>query len=307
MKSSAPRELSIVSRLNSGFAQIFPTDVLTLQQAAPGVLPAHQRLGARELVAAANHRLPVQRELAARERAAQLVLQPQPPARPVGESGHEEAERAAAALLGVVQRGFGALQQLRDVAPVAGIEAGADRSADGERGVADRERPREHRGHALRGRRVTAVAGIASPERFFAMPPSGRFGRAPPAATNANADAACPDGNDGDAGIGTCRAGDTRAAVRSGRARRPSSFTGTLTTSELTATAPMAVKAVRRPEVPPSAAMMPPTISHSFEWSAAFDSRRSGSSSVGVGVHAIARYVARSSLVKSPRRDGGVA
>ena len=38
-KSSAPRELSIVSRLNSGFAAIFPTDILTLQQAAPGSTP----------------------------------------------------------------------------------------------------------------------------------------------------------------------------------------------------------------------------------------------------------------------------
>jgi hypothetical protein len=38
-KTSAPRELSIVSRLNSGFASIFPTDILTLQQAAPGSTP----------------------------------------------------------------------------------------------------------------------------------------------------------------------------------------------------------------------------------------------------------------------------
>jgi len=35
-KNSAPRELSIVSRLNSGFGSIFPTDVLRLEQAAPG-------------------------------------------------------------------------------------------------------------------------------------------------------------------------------------------------------------------------------------------------------------------------------
>ena len=39
-KSSGPRESSIVSRLNSAFAAIFPTDVLTLQQAAAGATPS---------------------------------------------------------------------------------------------------------------------------------------------------------------------------------------------------------------------------------------------------------------------------
>ena len=39
-KSSGPRESSIVSRLNSAFASIFPTDVLTLQQAAAGSAPS---------------------------------------------------------------------------------------------------------------------------------------------------------------------------------------------------------------------------------------------------------------------------
>ena len=38
-KNSAPRELSIVSRLNSGFASIFPTDILTLEYAAAGATP----------------------------------------------------------------------------------------------------------------------------------------------------------------------------------------------------------------------------------------------------------------------------
>jgi len=38
-KSSAPRELSIVSRLNSAFAAIFPTDILRLEYAAPGSTP----------------------------------------------------------------------------------------------------------------------------------------------------------------------------------------------------------------------------------------------------------------------------
>jgi hypothetical protein len=39
-KSSGPRESSIVSRLNSGFAAIFPTDVLVLEQAAAGAAPS---------------------------------------------------------------------------------------------------------------------------------------------------------------------------------------------------------------------------------------------------------------------------
>jgi hypothetical protein len=39
-KSSGPRESSIVSRLNSAFGSIFPTDVLTLQQAAAGATPS---------------------------------------------------------------------------------------------------------------------------------------------------------------------------------------------------------------------------------------------------------------------------
>ena len=38
-KSSTPRELSIVSRLNSGFAAIFPTDILKLEYAAAGSTP----------------------------------------------------------------------------------------------------------------------------------------------------------------------------------------------------------------------------------------------------------------------------
>jgi hypothetical protein len=39
-KNSGPRESSIVSRLNSAFGSIFPTDVLMLQQAATGATPS---------------------------------------------------------------------------------------------------------------------------------------------------------------------------------------------------------------------------------------------------------------------------
>jgi hypothetical protein len=39
-ESSSPRESSIVSRLNSGFVSIFPSDVLTLEQVAAGATPS---------------------------------------------------------------------------------------------------------------------------------------------------------------------------------------------------------------------------------------------------------------------------
>jgi hypothetical protein len=71
-------------------------------------------------------------------------------------------------------------------------------------------------------------------------------------------------------------------------------FIGRFTAADVTPIATTPVTATRRPVGPPSPNIAPAMPSHSFEWLARFDSRRSGSSSVGVGVLTIAPYTARS-------------
>ena len=109
------------------------------------------------------------------------------------------------------------------------------------------------------------------------------------APANANADAEWPDGNDVEVGIGTWRSSGTPAASRSGRSRLLASFIGRFTTAELMPTATSPVAAALRPRGPPSANSGAAAPIHSFEWFASPERRRSGSSSVGVGVPAIAR------------------
>ena len=111
----------------------------------------------------------------------------------------------------------------------------------------------------------------------------------PTAPANANADAEWPDGNEVEVGIGTRRASGTPAASRSGRSRLLASFIGRFTTAELIPTAMSPVAAALRPVGPPSANSAAAAPIHSLEWFASPERRRSGPSSVGVGVPAIAR------------------
>src|SRR4051812_46432514 len=109
------------------------------------------------------------------------------------------------------------------------------------------------------------------------------------APANANADAEWPDGNDVEVGIGGGRPSGPPADSRSGRARRLANFIGRFTTAELRPTATSPVVAALRPLFPPNTNSGAATPSHSLEWFASAERRRSGSSSVAVGVPAIAR------------------
>jgi hypothetical protein len=126
------------------------------------------------------------------------------------------------------------------------------------------------------------------------VPASISSGAAAPAAlcatavAKANADAACPEGNDAECGIGTRRSSGTPAASRSGRVRRAANLKPMLTSAESSATAARPVAAPRRPFGPPVVIAAAIAI-QSRDWSAASDRRRSGRSRVGVGVSAIAR------------------
>ncbi len=110
----------------------------------------------------------------------------------------------------------------------------------------------------------------------------------PTALANAKPDAACPDGNDAECGIGTWRRAGTRAESRSGRRRRAASLKPMLTTAESTASATSPARRCAGPARPPTAAIATAIPSHSRDRSAALDSRRIGGSSTGVGVSATA-------------------
>ncbi len=165
------------------------------------------------------------------------------------------------------------------------------------RGARDAEdRARGHVARVVHARVDARVADSARqrPER------NRRGGRTTPTAVaNATADAVCPDGNEADVGIRTCRSTVTRAASRSGRARRTRRLPSRLAEADATAIAPTPTSAARRGRFPPSArvAAMPNEI---LEWSAACDRWRSVRSRVGVGVAATAAYRAPSTALRSP-------
>jgi hypothetical protein len=81
----------------------------------------------------------------------------------------------------------------------------------------------------------------------------------------AKAEALCPEGSDGDAGIRTQRSLDTVAGSRSGRLRANSGFTTTLLTAEDTPTLTTPRSAARRAGRPPTIAITAAQPSHSRE------------------------------------------
>jgi hypothetical protein len=110
----------------------------------------------------------------------------------------------------------------------------------------------------------------------------------PTDAANANPDAECPDGNDRDDGILTWRSRGTPAPSRSGRCLAYSDLTPRFTVAEVTAIVSRPRAAARRPACPPKTAIAAATPSHRRDLSAAWESRRIGTSRSGVGVAAIA-------------------
>ena len=118
-------------------------------EAAARMLPAHERLDARDRAArAAHHRLPVQQELTARESRAQLILQAQALGGARVKRRREATPRAL--LLRVVERGVRVLEELDEIATIVRVDADADGSRDVERLALDRERPGEDAENALR-------------------------------------------------------------------------------------------------------------------------------------------------------------
>ena len=111
---------------------------------------------------------------------------------------------------------------------------------------------------------------------------------APAAVAKANADAACPDGQDVEWGIATSRVTGTPYASRLGRRRPASGLSNRFTTVDVSATETRPSAAARRPLLPPSLDIAAAAPSQSLEWSAARESLRKATSSVGVGVAAIA-------------------
>src|SRR5258707_15170051 len=110
-------------------------------------------------------RSPVQVQLPARQRVAQVVLHAQARHGAGVQLGREEAEAVAPGLLGVVLGGVGVLQQLAEIAAVARVDADADRRGDAERAAFDGEGPREDLQHALRERRRVARSLEAVPQQ----------------------------------------------------------------------------------------------------------------------------------------------
>src|SRR6185503_3362809 len=104
----------------------------------------------------ADYGLPVQLQLVARQRVAQVVLDAQARHGARVQLGRKEAEAVAPGLLGVVVGGVGVLQQLAEIAAVARVDADADRGGHAERAALDGEGPREDRQRALRERRRVA-------------------------------------------------------------------------------------------------------------------------------------------------------
>ena len=127
-----------------------------------------------------------------------------------------------------------------------------------------------------------------------------RTGSSPATApANANAEAEWPDGNDVLVGIVTQRSSGTPALSRSGRPRLLAVFMGMFTRAEFRPIAATPVRAARRPLLPPTTKIPAAIANQSIELLANPDRRRSGSSSVGVGVLAIAPYTARSTFAIS--------
>src|SRR5215469_8527172 len=107
------------------------------------------------------------------------------------------------------------------------------------------------------------------------------------AVANANADAECPDGNDDDVGILTCRTPGTPTPDRSGLCRPDSDLMPRFTRADVTPMARTPRVAERRPAGPVSASAAAMPI-HSRDRSADLDSRRMARSSAGAGTLATA-------------------
>ncbi len=126
--------------------------------AALRMLPAHQRLEADDLAVDARLRLVMQRQFAALDRRAQLLLQRAPLAQPLVHVGFEEAERAAPLRLGAIERGVGIGDQRVGVGAVGREDRDADAEADAHRMPVDDEffanRGEQPLGHAPRRRRA---------------------------------------------------------------------------------------------------------------------------------------------------------
>jgi len=88
--------------------------------------------------------------------------------------------------------------------------------------------------------------------------------------------------------MGISRAANVAGSARSGRGLVATDFATRLTLAEVTPIATTPSSAARRPRFPPKIARSAAIASYSCEPFAAFESRRSGSSSDGVGVRAIA-------------------
>ena len=134
-----------------------------VEQAALGVVPAHQRLDADDLAAAqSDHRLVVQFELLALERVAQLALGLEPAHRARPHLGVEDLAAPAAALLGPVHRRVGVADQQLGVGRLAACRPGdgdADAGGDEMVGAAHRVGLREGARHPVGDRQRLVLVG----------------------------------------------------------------------------------------------------------------------------------------------------
>jgi len=118
------------------------------------------------------------------------------------------------------------------------------------------------------------------------MPTCGHAALTPLA--KAKADAEWPEGHDVERGIATWRVTGMSYICLSGRRRLPSGLSTRFTTADVRAMEARPFSAARRPRLPPPATSRAEHPSHSREWSAAREIRRSATSMAGVGVAAIA-------------------
>ena len=110
-----------------------------------GVIPAHQRLAALDLVGpGADERLVVHRNLAIGDRVAQILLDLAAMSRPILQIARIEPVLAAPAALGRIERQIGRGDQFLGIEPVVGRDRNADRGSDDRTRAIDRIGLRQH-------------------------------------------------------------------------------------------------------------------------------------------------------------------
>ena len=119
-------------------------------RAAPRVLPAHQRFKSNDLAVAVSLWLIFQKKLAVADRRPQLALQCVPVPQLLIHRRGEKANRAAAFVLGAIERGIGVCKQRPRILSVPGIDGDSDTEVEVETVAVDFDTPFERTSQPVR-------------------------------------------------------------------------------------------------------------------------------------------------------------